>query len=146
EISAINRPGPLALGLHNKWIDAHKGKATFTKEEKVISELLKNAFGESHTGLVIYQEDVMKIFQDGAGFSLGESDNIRRAMGKKNKDLMASFKERFIENWKYNEIISIDGLGSFAPDQNITLSNGNKIRAKDLYDRVQNGETFEVGD
>ena len=88
----------------------------------------------------------MKIFQDGAGFSLGESDNIRRAMGKKNKDLMASFKERFIENWKYNEIISIDGLGSFAPDQNITLSNGNKIRAKDLYDRVQNGETFEVGD
>lgn len=119
EISAINRPGPLALGLHNKWIDAHKGKATFTKEEKVISELLKNAFGESHTGLVIYQEDVMKIFQDGAGFSLGESDNIRRAMGKKNEELMKSFKPRFLKDWKLGgdpEIIweNIAGFARYA--------------------------------
>ena len=119
EISAINRPGPLAMGMHEKWVDIHKGIVNFTKEEAVLRDLLKNAFGENHSGLVIYQEDVMKIFQDGAGFNLAEADNIRRAMGKKDRVLMESFKPRFLKDWKLEgdpEIIwdAMEGFARYA--------------------------------
>ena len=142
EITAINRPGPLALQLHEKWIEIQNGKGTFTDEDFVIKHILRKAFGPTHSGMVIYQEDVMKIFQDGAGFSLGESDDVRRAMGKKKLELMHSFKERFLKDWKYNELIEVTPTEAFLPSETIKLSNGEEITAKLLYERNQAGEAF----
>lgn len=99
EITAINRPGPLALKLHEKWVDIQNGIEEFEGEDLVLKNLLKEAFGDNHTGLVIYQEDVMKIFEVGSGFTLGEADNIRRAMGKKDESQMLSYKDQFVTNW-----------------------------------------------
>ena len=100
EITAINRPGPLALKLHEKWIDIQNGIEEFEGEDKVLRDLLKKEFGETHSGLVIYQEDVMKIFEKGAGFTLGEADDIRRAMGKKDPSYMLEYKDQFISKWQ----------------------------------------------
>ncbi|MGM0197365.1 DNA polymerase III subunit alpha [Enterococcus sp. AZ180] len=99
EVTSINRPGPLNMGMNKLWIDIQKGDSHLEGVDLVLSNLLKESFGEEHTGLVVYQEDVMRICQDGAGFSLGEADEIRRAMGKKKASLMDAYKERFIAGW-----------------------------------------------
>jgi hypothetical protein len=66
--------------------------------EKVISLVLEKKYGIPDK-LLIFQEDIMALCSYGAGFTLGEADDIRRAMGKKKAELMASFKEKFIEGW-----------------------------------------------
>lgn len=99
EINSINRPGPLNLNLNNIWVDIRNRNYVFEGNGLILSKLLKKRFGESHSGLVIYQEDVMAICQDGAGFSLSEADDIRKAMGKKNDELMDSYRPRFINGW-----------------------------------------------
>lgn len=75
---------------------------------RIISNILHIGFNddpsiwtENQTSkLLIFQEDVMKICQAGAGFTLAEADDIRRAMGKKNAELMESYREKFILGWK----------------------------------------------
>lgn len=100
EINAINRPGPLNLDLNNIWVDIMNGTYEFTDENDIIlRDILRKRFGNTHSGLVIYQEDVMAICQEGAGFTLAEADDIRRAMGKKDVDLMTSNKDKFINGW-----------------------------------------------
>lgn len=120
EINALYRPGPIEMGMVEKYIKMKTGEdAELNEEEKVLYDILKQEFGESHTGLVVYQEDVMKICQIGAGFTLAEADDIRKAMGKKKTDLLLSFKDKFIQNWKLGgdpEKIwtSLEGFGHYA--------------------------------
>lgn len=66
--------------------------------EKVISLVLEKKYGIPDK-LLIFQEDIMALCSYGAGFTLAEADDIRRAMGKKKAELMESFKEKFIEGW-----------------------------------------------
>lgn len=84
----------------------------FELREAVISRIISNVlhkgfnddpslWSEEQTSkLLIFQEDVMKVCQQGAGFTLAQADDIRRAMGKKKPELMASYKEKFIAGWK----------------------------------------------
>lgn len=72
--------------------------------EKIISLVLEKKYGIADK-LLIFQEDIMALCSYGAGFTLGESDDIRRAMGKKKADLMASFEGKFIEGW--NNIVGV---------------------------------------
>lgn len=102
EISAINRPGPLNMNLNNIWVDIRKGKHKFEGIELTIAKILKNAFGEEHSGLLVYQEDVMRLCVDAAGFSMTDAENIRKAMGKKDEKIINSYKDQFIEGWKKN--------------------------------------------
>lgn len=102
DISAINRPGPLNMGLNKKWVDIRNGVYEPTPIERTIAGILKKAFGEKHSGLLIYQEDVMRLFVEAANFTLAESESVRRAMGKKDMELMHSFKQKFVENWVSN--------------------------------------------
>lgn len=102
-INAINRPGPLNMGLNKTWVDIKNGEYEFEGSALTIARILKEAFGEQHSGLLVFQEDVMRLFVEAAGFTLAEAENVRKAMGKKNEEIMLSFKEKFIKGWEANE-------------------------------------------
>lgn len=89
-IIAVYRPGTMYLGAHNDYVLLKQG---LKKEEYDYGckEITKNTYG-----LLIYQEQVMQICQYLGGFSLVEADGIRKAMGKMDKDLILTYREKFI--------------------------------------------------
>ena len=89
---ALYRPGPLGSGMVQEFISNKHGKTKVRYELKELEPILK----ETH-GLILYQEQVMQIASTIAGFSLGQADVMRRAMGKKKKSVMARLKKDFIE-------------------------------------------------
>lgn len=94
-ITAIYRPGPMSLGLHDDFAirkhDENK-RIPFSKEfiNTPIDELTKNTFGA-----IVYQEQVMKIAQDAAGFTSKEADKMRKAMGKKKVEILNMLEPKF---------------------------------------------------
>lgn len=91
DISAINRPGPLEAGYDEQYYDnKNKGYAPSNMPEQ-IAEILK----DTHWTM-IYQEQVMRITSELAGFTLQESDDVRRAMGKKKESVLVGYKNLFI--------------------------------------------------
>lgn len=96
EISAMNalyRPGPMAN--IPDFIDRKFGRSQITYLHYSMEGSLKSTYG-----IIVYQEQVMRLVQDIAGFSLGEADLLRRAMGKKDVNAMKSLKPRFNEGAK----------------------------------------------
>lgn len=87
---ALFRPGPLQNNMDQLYINNRK-----FKKYKILHEDLKEILDSSH-GVILYQEQVMKIAQVMSGYSLGEADILRRAMGKKLKDEMKFQRERFV--------------------------------------------------
>lgn len=94
-ILALYRPGPIGSGMVDDYIKRRRGIVPVKYEIPELKEILK----ETH-GVIVYQEQVMKIANVLAGFSLGEADILRRAMGKKDPETMAELKERFITGAK----------------------------------------------
>ena len=94
---ALYRPGPM------QFIDDYiKGKLqpdAIQYDHPLLVPILKETYG-----IAVYQEQVMQIVQAVAGFSLGEADILRRAMGKKKADLMAAQREKFVQGCKGNGI------------------------------------------
>jgi DNA polymerase-3 subunit alpha len=91
-ISAINRPGPLQAGLDKVYI-ANKLNNSPPKDLPAnVAEILKASYWT-----LIYQEQIMKLFTDLAGFTSQEADDVRRAMGKKKMQVLEKYKEKFIE-------------------------------------------------
>lgn len=94
-ITAIYRPGPMSLGLHDDFAirkhDENK-RIPFSKEfiNTPIDELTKNTFGA-----IVYQEQVMKIAQEAAGFTSKEADKMRKAMGKKKVEILNMLEPKF---------------------------------------------------
>ncbi len=96
-VLALFRPGPMESGMVNDFIDRKHG---IKKTEYIFPELeniLKSTYG-----VIVYQEQVMQIVQTIGGFSLGEADLIRRAMGKKDNKIMAENKAKFLDGAKSN--------------------------------------------
>lgn len=91
-IPALYRPGPLESGTMQEFID-RKNKL---KPVKYIHPSLEDALKNTY-GVCVYQEQVMQIARDMAGFTLGEADILRSAMGKKNPELLKAQREKFIE-------------------------------------------------
>jgi len=91
-VNALYRPGPLGSGMVDDFILRKQGKQ---KIEYVFPEL--EPILEETYGVIVYQEQVMKIASAIAGFSLGESDILRKAMGKKNVEVMAEQKKIFVD-------------------------------------------------
>lgn len=81
---ALYRPGPMGADSHNKYARRKTGREQIEPIHPELEEPLKDVLGETY-GLIVYQEQVMEIAQVLAGFSLGQADNLRRAMGKKKK-------------------------------------------------------------
>lgn len=96
---ALYRPGPLGSGMVKDFIDGRNGKKTVTYMHPLLEPILKETFG-----VVLYQEQVMQIVQALAGFSLGQADILRRAMGKKKHELLMKQKADFLKGTKTNGI------------------------------------------
>src|SRR4051794_9207710 len=83
-VGALYRPGPMGADSHNKYARRKNGREEVTPIHPELAEPLADILGETY-GLIVYQEQVMAIAQKLAGYSLGQADLLRRAMGKKKK-------------------------------------------------------------
>ncbi len=91
-LNALYRPGPIQGGMIDDFIARKHGRKRVSYELPVLREVLEETYG-----VIVYQEQVMQISNLLAGYSLGEADLLRRAMGKKKKEVMAEQRERFIK-------------------------------------------------
>jgi DNA polymerase-3 subunit alpha len=98
-VLALFRPGPLDSGMAEEYIKRKHGKEQIRYLHPLLEPVLKDTYG-----VIVYQEQVMQIAQRLAGYSMGEADILRRAMGKKDPEEMASQRERFVEGARKNKI------------------------------------------
>ncbi|KUK10311.1 MAG: DNA polymerase III, alpha subunit [Clostridia bacterium 41_269] len=96
---ALYRPGPLGSGMVEDFVARKHGEVPIEYLHPSLEPLLKETYG-----VILYQEQVMRIASELAGFSLGEADLLRRAMGKKKPEIIASRKKAFIEGAKKNGV------------------------------------------
>ena len=96
---ALYRPGPLGSGMVTDFINGRHGKKEVTYMHPLLEPILKETFG-----VVLYQEQVMQIVQVLAGFTLGQADLLRRAMGKKKHEILMAQKENFLQGARKNGI------------------------------------------
>jgi len=86
-VIALYRPGPMGENAHNNYADRKNGRKPVEPIHAELSNVLQEILGDTY-GLIVYQEQVMAIAQKVAGFSLGRADLLRKAMGKKNKEIL----------------------------------------------------------
>ena len=98
-ILALYRPGPLDAGLIPKFINRKHGREQIEYQHSILEPILNETYG-----IMVYQEQIMKIAQDMAGYSLGQADLLRRAMGKKKIAEMQKHREIFIEGSANNGV------------------------------------------
>jgi len=96
---ALHRPGPLESGMADDYVERRHGRQQVTYMHPSLEGVLKETYG-----LPIYQDQLMFMAQRMAGFSLAEADVLRKAMGKKQRKIMASLREKFISGCRKNEI------------------------------------------
>lgn len=94
-MNALYRPGPIDSGMVRAFINRKNGLEKATAMHPDLEEVLASTYG-----VMVYQEQVMQTVRRLAGFSLGEADLMRKAMGKKNKELMAKELEKFTKAGK----------------------------------------------
>jgi len=91
-VLALYRPGPLKSGLVDIYINRKHGREPVTYPFPELEPILRETYG-----VIVYQEQVMKMSQVLAGFTPGEADTLRKAIGKKKRDLMEAMRKKFIE-------------------------------------------------
>ncbi|SFM94791.1 DNA polymerase III subunit alpha [Thermodesulforhabdus norvegica] len=96
---ALYRPGPLESGMVDQYIKAKHGEIPVTYELEELRPILEQTYG-----VILYQEQVMQIASVLANYTLGEADILRRAMGKKDPEVMKAQRERFLEGARQNNI------------------------------------------
>jgi DNA polymerase-3 subunit alpha len=100
-VSALYRPGPMGANAHNDYADRKNGRQPVTPIHPELAEPLVEILGETY-GLIVYQEQVMAIAQKLAGYPLGKADLLRRAMGKKKKEILDKEYAGFAQGMKDN--------------------------------------------
>lgn len=98
-ILALYRPGPLDAGLIDKFIERKHDSKKIQFDHRLLEPILKETYG-----ILVYQEQIMKMAQDLAGYSLGQADLLRRAMGKKKVSEMQKHREAFIDGSAKNGV------------------------------------------
>lgn len=96
---ALYRPGPLGSGMVKDFIDRKHGVQDIEYLHPLLEPILSTTYG-----VILYQEQVMQIASRIAGFSLGEADMLRRAMGKKKPEIIESFKQQFIQGAEAHDV------------------------------------------
>ena len=91
-LNALYRPGPIQGGMVDDFIERKWGRRAVQYDLPELKELLEETYG-----VIVYQEQVMQISNRVAGYSLGEADLLRRAMGKKKLEEMTKQRERFLQ-------------------------------------------------
>jgi DNA polymerase-3 subunit alpha len=92
---ALYRPGPMAANAHTNYALRQNGQQEHTPIHPEVAEPLRDILGPTHQ-LVVFQEQVMQIPAVMAGYSLAEADNLRRAMGKKKKEILQKAEPDFL--------------------------------------------------
>jgi len=92
---ALYRPGPIGSGMLDEFVSRYHGKVKFKYEHPKMENILKET-----CGIIVYQEQVMKIATDLVGLSLAEADTFRSAMSKKNVELIEQYRHVFLEGCK----------------------------------------------
>lgn len=96
---ALYRPGPLGSGMVEDFIKSKHGLKKVKYLHPMLEPILKDTYG-----VILYQEQVMRIASDMAGFTLGEADLLRRAMGKKKPEIIANLRSQFINGASQNGV------------------------------------------
>ncbi|TDJ87935.1 DNA polymerase III subunit alpha [Campylobacter volucris] len=94
-VLALYRPGPLDSGMVDDFIEIKHGRKAASYAFEELKPILENTYG-----VIVYQEQVMQIVQKIGGFSLGGADNVRRAMGKKKREILDNLKAEYLEGAK----------------------------------------------
>jgi DNA polymerase-3 subunit alpha len=90
-MNALYRPGPLDSGMIDTYIDRKRGVQEINFEHPRLEKILKDTYG-----VIVFQEQVLQIANSLAGYSMGKADILRKAMGKKQAELMAEQKREFL--------------------------------------------------
>jgi DNA polymerase-3 subunit alpha len=98
-VLALYRPGPLDAGLIPQFINRKHGREKISYQHPALEPILRETYG-----VLCYQEQIMKMAQDLAGYSLGQADLLRRAMGKKKKSEMEKHQEIFVNGSKERQV------------------------------------------
>lgn len=98
-ILALYRPGPMQSGMVEQFIKCKKDPSSIKYEHPLMESALKSTYG-----VILYQEQVMKLASVIGNFSMGEADILRKAMGKKDPELLEKQREKFLEGAKKNGI------------------------------------------
>ena len=96
---ALYRPGPLNSGMADDYINRKNGRESIAYQHPDLRKVLNETYG-----VFVYQEQVMEAAQVLASYSLGDADNLRRAMGKKKADVMEAEKSVFVDGCKNNSM------------------------------------------
>ena len=96
---ALYRPGPLESGMTDEYVERRQGRRAVSYPHPSLADILEDTYG-----LPIYQDQVMLMAQALAGFTLAEADILRKAMGKKNKEIMDSLRAKFIDGCLTNNV------------------------------------------
>ncbi len=107
-LNALFRPGPIGSGMIDDYIERRHGRKAIEYIVPPLEEILGVTYG-----VIVYQEQVMQIASRLAGFTLGEADLLRRAMGKKKKDVMGAQRERFVKGCRARGISEKDAKRIF---------------------------------
>lgn len=90
-LNALFRPGPMGANMHNLYADRKNGRAEVEDLHPAVTERLAETYQ-----IMVYQEQVMMVAQELAGYSVADADDLRRAMGKKIKSVMVAEEEKFV--------------------------------------------------
>jgi DNA polymerase-3 subunit alpha len=91
-ICALYRPGPLGADMDKVYVERKHGRQSVSYKDPCLEPILKDTYG-----VILYQEQVMQIASKMGGFTMGQADTLRKAMGKKKLDMMAELKVKFLE-------------------------------------------------
>ncbi len=116
-LMALYRPGPLNAGMADKFVKRKNGQQSIEYPHPATKDALRETYG-----VIVYQEQVMQIARQVAGYSLSEADLLRRAIGKKKDDEVKSQRKRFLDGAQktmpkreaevlFNQILSFAGYG-----------------------------------
>ncbi len=100
---ALYRPGPLGSGMDVDFVERKFGRQEVSYYHDTLTEYLQPILKDTY-GLILYQEQIMLISRTVAGFTPGEADTLRKAMGKKQADVMAKMRLKFVEGSKLKNI------------------------------------------
>src|SRR5881628_1334476 len=139
---SLYRPGPMEL--IPEFIERRHGRAKITYEHPAMEKVTRETYG-----IMVYQEQIMQIASEMGGFTMGEADTLRRAMGKKDRDLMAKQRDKFIAGcgdrgttaskaervWELMEKFAGYGFNKcLAADTLIEMADGSRKRITEIRD------------
>ncbi len=113
---ALYRPGPLKADMHMMYVKRKHGQERVVYDHPKLEPILKESYG-----IFLYQEQVMRVAMELCGFTRGEADVLRKAMGKKQEDVMARMEEKFIRGAAEHSGVE-EGLARHIWDQIVTFA------------------------